>query len=117
MDKLSLSNFMKSWLGLLVSIFLILLLSCENKKVMVNTEVFCPDGSRLLIKNVRAKDLEYAAQEAYKIKKKFGTSETNTVFRLIDGRTLSIARIPPEKMVACAFKESYYGFAEKSYIR
>ncbi|MBM5782717.1 MAG: hypothetical protein FJ368_04765 [Pelagibacterales bacterium] len=84
---------------------------------MINTEIFCPDGSRLLIKNVRAKDLEHAAQEAYKIKKEFGTSETNTVFRLTDGRTLSIARIPPEKMVACAFQESYYGFAEKSYIR
>lgn len=102
-------------------VFLICLMfvfvGCEKKKVMINTEIFCPDGSRLLIKNVRAKDLEDAAKEAYRVKKELGTSETNTVFRLRDGRTFAIARIPPEAMARCLFQESYYGFAEKTYIR
>lgn len=102
----------------LVLLFFLNINSCSVKKVdPINTEIFCPDGSRLLIKNVRAKDLEDAALSTYNLKKARGTADTNTAFRLRDGRHFVVERIPPEKMVACVFQESYRGFAEKSYVR
>lgn len=100
-------------------IFTIILLlgqaSC-SKRVNVNTEIFCPNNLRILVKFAQASDVKKAIQFAIQKKNHYHTSENHTYFKLKDGRSFHVSNIPPEKMINCSLRESQPGVVDKTYI-
>lgn len=90
--------------------------SCNGNPPNVNSELICPNNLRILVKFVREKDLKLAIQEAYAEKKRLRTSESYTLVKLRDGRSLAIRQIPAEVAVTCIVQESFIGFADQSYV-
>lgn len=102
---------------LLISI-LIATFSCfDGGRMNSNTEIFCPDGLKVLVKFAKLEDVRAAIILAYEQKKRAGTSERETVFKLLDGRSFRVEKVPPEQMMKCSLKESRIGQAERYYWR
>jgi hypothetical protein len=81
-----------------------------------NSEIICPNNFRILVKFVKAKDLREAIINSYLEKRRLKTSETYTVAKLKDGRSLAFKQIPPEVAVTCIVQESFVGFADRRYV-
>jgi hypothetical protein len=88
--------------------------SCKEK--IFNTEIFCPDGSRILVKFVRLEELRAAIKAAHFEKKKFSTNYKHTVIKLPGQRSFKIEKIPPEELVNCSVRESRMGVIDKGYV-
>jgi len=91
--------------------------ACGEKEVMFNTEILCPDGSRVLVKFASLDEVRLAIVKNYEDKKKNGTSDKDTVLRLSSKRSFRIEKIAPEKIIKCSLKESFVGEVERSYWR
>jgi len=108
-DKLNHSKF----------ILLILLLgfftACQ--KPIFNTEILCPDGSRILARYSTEEEVRAGIQKAYNEKKKYGTGEDYTVIRMPHQRSFKVEKIAPEEMIKCSLRQSLIGTAERNYIR
>ena len=111
-DKLKLLN---KIFALVVSLQIV---SCSlfESKIDTNTEVFCPNGSVILVKFIHAKDLRNAINVAYQNKKRLKTSENYTPIRLLDGRSFVLKGIAPEVASSCELRESKIGEVESTYI-
>ena len=107
-DKLNHSKF----------ILLILLLSCFTacQKPIFNTEILCPDGSRILVRYSTEEEVRAGIQKAYNEKKKYRTSEDYTAIRMPNQRSFKVEKIEPEKMIKCSLRQSLIGTVEKNYI-
>lgn len=81
-----------------------------------NTEIICANGSVILVKYIRAKDLGAAIKASYVNKKKQRTSEGYTPVRLKDGRSFVLKNLPPEVASTCDLRESKIGEVEASYV-
>jgi hypothetical protein len=101
----------------LISIFIGTFSCFEGRRMGNNTEIFCPDGLKILVKFAMLEDVRAAIVLAYEEKRRKGTSERETVFKLSDGRSFRIEKIPPEKMIKCSLRESRVGEAERYYWR
>lgn len=112
---------MSDKLKLLSKIFFSLVLvlqfiACSDRLPDFNTEIVCQNGSAILVKFVRAKDLRDAINTAYINKKQQKTSEGYTPIRLKDGRSFVLKNLPPEMASSCSLRESKVGHVESSYI-
>ena len=110
LDKLGLNKAIQ----LLIILCFLVISSCSQR--LVNTQITCPDGSDILVNSATESDLRQAIKAAYDNKKRYQTSESYTPLRLRDGRSLSIARIPPEEMIRCNLREVPVGAMEMRYI-
>jgi len=108
LDKLNHSKF----------ILLILLLgfSTACQKQIFNTEILCPDGSRILVRYSTAEDVRAGIKKAYNEKKKYGTGEDYTAIKMSNQRSFKVEKIAPEEIIKCSLRQSLIGIAEKSYI-
>lgn len=88
--------------------------SCKEK--IFNTEIFCPDGSRILVKFVRLEELRDAIKAASSEKNKFNSNYKHTVIKLPGQRSFKIEKIPPEELVKCHVRESRMGVIDKNYV-
>ncbi|NBV05639.1 MAG: hypothetical protein EBS06_00180 [Proteobacteria bacterium] len=104
---------------IIIAIFLLSLFascSAEKEKYLYNTELVCPNGSAILVKFVRAKDLKAAIRTSYINKRKLKTSENYTPIRLGDERSFMLRNISPESAITCDLYETRVGEVESSYI-
>ncbi|MES2961929.1 MAG: hypothetical protein V4694_06040, partial [Pseudomonadota bacterium] len=105
-DKLNHSKF----------ILLILLASflpaCQ--KPIFNTEILCPDGTRILVRYSTEEEVRAGIQKAYNEKKKYGTSESYTAIRMPHQRSFKVEKIAPEEMIKCSLRQSQIGTADRS---
>jgi hypothetical protein len=100
-------------------ILLILLLGffAACQKPIFNTEILCPNGSRILARYSTEEEVRAGIQKAYNEKKKYGTSEDYTVIKMPNQRSFKVEKIAPEEMIKCSLRQSLIGNAEKNYIR
>ena len=108
-DKLNRSKF------ILLILLLDFLTACQ--KPIFNTEILCPDGSRILARYSNEEEVRAGIQKAYNEKKKYGTGENYTVIKLSHQRSFKVAEIAPEEMIKCSLRQNLIGTAEKNYIR
>ena len=81
-----------------------------------DVQMLCSNGTNFLITSATESDVRRAIKDAYDSKVKYGTSEDYTPIRLKDGRSLSIAKLPPEEAVKCSFKGVPANMVEGSYF-
>lgn len=94
------------------------LCSCSygNKKIY-NTEILCPDGSKILVKFVRLQELKKAIEKADLKKRKEEGRDQHSAIILDDGRSFMIEKRKPEYLVRCALRESEFGVHDKDYVK
>lgn len=97
-------------------VFVLQFIACSDPPPDFNTELICPNGSAILVKFVRAKELRDAINAAYINKKQQKTLEGYTPIRLKDGRSFVLKNLPPEMASSCSLSESKVGKVESSYI-
>lgn len=109
LDKLNHSKF------ILLILLLGLLTACQ--KQIFNTEILCPDGSRILVRYSTEEEVRAGIQKAYNEKKKYGTGEDYTAIKMPNQRSFKVEKIAPEEMIKCSLRQSLIGTAERKYIR
>jgi hypothetical protein len=100
-------------------ILLILLLGLFTacQKQIFNTEILCPDGSKILVRYSTAEEVRAGIKKAYNEKKKYGTGEDYTAIKMSHQRSFKVEKIAPEEMMKCSLRQSLVGNVEKKYIR
>jgi hypothetical protein len=107
-DKLNHSKF------ILLILLLGLFTACQ--KQIFNTEILCPDGSRILVRYSNAEEVRFGIQKAYNEKKKYGTGEDYTAVKMPHQRSFKVEKIAPEEMIKCSLRQSLIGTVERDYI-
>ena len=108
LDKLNHSKF------ILLILLLGLLTACQ--KQIFNTEILCPDGSRILVRYSTEEEVRAGIQKAYNEKKKYGTGEDYTAIKMPNQRSFKVEKIAPEEMIKCSLRQSLIGNAKRNYI-
>jgi len=81
-----------------------------------DTEILCPDGSRILVRYSTEQEVRAGIQRAYNEKKKYGTGEDYTAVKMSNQRSFKIEKIAPEEMIKCSLRQSLIGSAKRNYI-
>lgn len=111
------SNLSKIIVALSLMALALATFSCVKKKIYYNTEIFCPDGRKILVKFAREEEIRQAILFADEQKRLLGTREEYTAIRMPHNKSFRIEKISPEKMVKCSLRESPMGVVDKNYVK